>query len=109
MGNYLLDQVQLHLGSIPHVGNIRGRGLFVGIEFVKDEETKLPFEPSAGVTGKVHSLALEYGVATYPGTGTADGALGNHIVLAPPFTITSGEIDVIVEVLGRVLREVFVQ
>jgi adenosylmethionine-8-amino-7-oxononanoate aminotransferase len=90
---------------LAHVGDIRGRGLFIGIEFVANKKTKEPFEAKYAFAGKVHARTLELGVATYPGQGTADGWKGDHILLAPPFTITEEECDVIVEVLERVLCE----
>ncbi len=90
----------------PIVGDVRGMGLMIGIEFVKDKKTKEPFPPDAKVAATVTNEAMERGVIVYPGTGTADGILGDHILLTPPFIITEEHVDEIVSALDDSIRAV---
>jgi len=71
----------------PHIGDIRGRGLFVGIELVADRESKRPFDPGLALNARVKRAAFARGLICYPGGGTADGHRGDHVLLAPPFII----------------------
>ena len=93
-----------------YIGDIRGRGLFWGIEFVADQNTKEPFDPSVTFGLRVQAKAFELGVAIYPGAATVDGVRGDHVLIAPPFTVEVGELEAIVEVVamayGEVEREV---
>ena len=91
--NALKDGLQSH----PFVGDIRGKGLFWGIEFVKDKKTKEPFDPKLAVAMGIHNLGMEepYSFSIYPGGGTVDGKNGDHVLLAPPYTCTVDEIDLI--------------
>ena len=75
----------------PNVGDIRGLGLLLGIEFVKDRASREPFPRSTGFAERVRQAAMEEGVTTYPIQGCADGERGDHILLAPPFTISADE------------------
>jgi len=79
------------LRAHPNVGDIRGLGLLLGIEFVKDRASREPFPRSAGFAERVRQAAMEEGVTTYPIQGCADGERGDHILLAPPFTISADE------------------
>ncbi|MFO1175576.1 MAG: aspartate aminotransferase family protein [Paracoccaceae bacterium] len=92
------------LGQHPHVGDIRGRGLFRGIEIVVDRASKAPFDPSLGIHRKVKSLAFEAGLICYPMGGTIDGQLGDHVLLAPPFIIEDGQIEELVTKLTGAIR-----
>ena len=97
----LLDQrLTERLGNHRHVGDIRGRGLFRGIELVADRATKAPFDPSLKLHARVKAAAFERGLGCYPSGGTIDGARGDHIVLAPPYIITPDEIEIVVDRLG---------
>ena len=80
------------LRSYPFVGDIRVRGLMAGIEFVRDQATKEPFESSDGVAVRFREAGLRNGIVVYPGTGMADGARGDIISLYPPLTITADEL-----------------
>lgn len=91
------------LGDHPNVGEIRGRGLLVGLELVADRETRAPFPRAAKVTEAVVGGARERGVLVYSGTGNADGTNGDTILLGPPFIITDDELGRIVEVLAEVI------
>ncbi len=105
-GEQLKDQLNEKFGQHPHIGDIRGRGLFIGLEFVKSRETKEPFARSANISGKVKSKAMEHGLICYPGNGTADGDLGDHILLAPPFIVEQKQLDEIIERLDQTLKDV---
>ena len=84
-----------------HVGDIRGRGLFWGVEFVKDRATKQPFSPEVDFGPRMVRMAFEFDLAVYPGKGTADGVEGDHILIAPPLTVTEEEVNTIVERLKK--------
>lgn len=88
------------LGNHPHVGDIRGRGLFRGVELVADRATKAPFDPTHKLHAHVKREAMSGGMMTYPMGGTVDGRSGDHILLAPPFIATSNDIQVIAERMG---------
>nr|CEG05724.1 unnamed protein product [Fusarium clavum] len=92
--------------DLEFVGNIRGRGLFWGIEFVRDKKTKEPFDSKIRFGVKVQERAFELGVAVYPGTGTADGSSGDHVIVSPPLTISEGEMDELVGVLKKAYDDV---
>ena len=86
-------------GEHPNIGDIRGRGLFRGIELVADRVKKAPFDPSDGMAAKVKRAAFEAGLICYPMSGTRDGRLGDHILLAPPFIMTQTQIGEVVDKL----------
>ncbi|HYL65423.1 MAG TPA: aspartate aminotransferase family protein [Candidatus Methylomirabilis sp.] len=95
------------LQSHPHVGEIRGLGLLLGIEFVRDKSTRAPFDPAQGIAEKVRAAAMDEGVLTYPTQGCVDGSRGDHLLLAPPFIITPEESALISKVLGSAFTKVF--
>ena len=99
-GAKLMDELTERLGNHAHVGDIRGRGLFVGIEFVKDRGSKEPFDPANQLHLRIKDAGLERGLVCYPMPGTVDGKRGDHIVLAPPYNVTDNEIDKIVGRFG---------
>jgi adenosylmethionine-8-amino-7-oxononanoate aminotransferase len=80
------------LASSPVVGDVRGRGLLLSVEFVRDRKTRAPFPPSAGIAERVRQIAYDHDVAVYPMQGCADGAAGDHVLLAPPFILGDAEI-----------------
>jgi adenosylmethionine-8-amino-7-oxononanoate aminotransferase len=95
-GRILMTALQARLGQHPNVGDIRGRGLFVGIEFVRDRESKEPFDPAEKLHMKVKHAAMQRGLLLYPMGGTLDGRRGDHVLLAPPFILDDGTMDEIV-------------
>ena len=97
MGERLQAGLDARLGQHPHVGDIRGRGLFRGIEIVADKETKAPFDPALKIHAKIKKEAMARGLMCYPMGGTIDGRLGDHVLLAPPYIINPEEVDQIVE------------
>ena len=94
-------------GQNTYVGDIRGRGLFIGIELVSDRETKQPFGPDIGLAGQVKARAFDAGLICYPMGGTRDGRHGDHILLAPPFTMDENQIGEVVEKLSIALKHSF--
>ncbi|PWE51314.1 aspartate aminotransferase family protein [Thioclava sp. NG1] len=93
-------------GQHPHIGDIRGRGMFRGLEIVADRATKEPMDPAKAVNKKLKAAAFEAGLVCYPMGGTIDGQRGDHILLAPPFIISDDQIGELVDKLGTAIREV---
>jgi adenosylmethionine-8-amino-7-oxononanoate aminotransferase len=85
------------------VGDVRGMGLLWGIEFVQDKKSREPFPPDARIASRIQEDALEAGIMTYPIQGSVDGTRGDHILLAPPFTITSAMIQMLAAGLERAI------
>ncbi|HVW50504.1 MAG TPA: aspartate aminotransferase family protein [Trinickia sp.] len=99
-GEQLRSALRERLGDHPHVGDIRGRGLFVGVELVRDRASRAPFDPQLRLHAAIKRQAMERGLMAYPMGGTIDGKNGDHVLLAPPFICTSHDIERIVERLG---------
>ncbi|TAM53116.1 MAG: aspartate aminotransferase family protein [Paraburkholderia sp.] len=99
-GEQLRSALRERLGDHPHVGDIRGRGLFVGVELVRDRESRAPFDPQLRLHAAIKHEAMARGLMAYPMGGTIDGKNGDHVLLAPPFICTSHDIERIVERLG---------
>lgn len=99
-GAHFERRLRERFGNHPFVGDVRGRGLFQGIELVTDRRTKEPFDPARKLNARVKHEAMARGLMVYPMGGTADGERGNHVLLAPPFIIDNAGIDMIVERLG---------
>ncbi len=125
-GNAVLDYLETHklfdrvspagqnlraalspLQSHANVGELRGLGLLLGIEFVKDKTTREPFPKEQNVAEKICQACMEESVLTYPTQGCVDGLRGDHILLAPPFTISSEECTLIARVLQSAVSNVF--
>jgi adenosylmethionine-8-amino-7-oxononanoate aminotransferase len=105
LGAGLRDRLRDRLGVHRAVGDVRGRGLFVGVELVADRETKTPFDPACGVHKRVKRAAMARGMLCYPNGGTADGVRGDHVLLAPPFIVDESHLDVIVDTLAAAIDE----
>jgi len=91
------------LGNHAHVGDIRGRGLFRGIELVADRASKEPFDPKLKLHARIKAEAMSRGLICYPGGGTADGERGDHVLLAPPFIIEEAQVRDLVGILGNAI------
>jgi adenosylmethionine-8-amino-7-oxononanoate aminotransferase len=102
-GAYLARRLQERFGNHPYVGDVRGRGLFQGIELVADRGTKEPFDPARKIHAKVKREAMARGLMVYPMGGTVDSMSGDHVLLAPPFIIDSADVDIVVERLGEAI------
>jgi adenosylmethionine-8-amino-7-oxononanoate aminotransferase len=105
-GQQLKAKLQTALGDHPHVGDIRGQGLMLGIEFVANRTTKAPFPPKARLARRLGDAAFERGLILYPGQGTVDGVSGDHVMIAPPFIITEEQMDETVAILVEALSAV---
>ncbi|KAI4731434.1 aminotransferase, class III [Aureobasidium sp. EXF-10728] len=109
MGEKLEELLKQKVLPLPHVGNVRGKGLFWGIEFVKDKTSKEPFDPKDNVAMGIHEKGLSdpHNITLYPGSGTVDGKIGDHILLAPAYNVTADVIELIVQKTARVIEEYF--
>ncbi|HML13735.1 MAG TPA: aspartate aminotransferase family protein [Xanthobacteraceae bacterium] len=101
LGQLLEKGLVERFGNHHHVGDVRGRGLFYGVEIVADRASKAPFDPALKMHARIKRTALARGLACYPGGGTVDGLKGDHVLLAPPYICTPREIEMIVERLGE--------
>ncbi|MEM7732163.1 MAG: aspartate aminotransferase family protein [Pseudomonadota bacterium] len=99
-GAQLMSVLADAFGQHPHIGDIRGRGFFIGLELVENRETKAPFDPSRGLAGKIKKIALDQGLICYPMAGTRDGRRGDHVLLAPPFILSDDQMGELVEKLS---------
>ena len=102
-GTQLEQALHARFRDHPHVGDIRGRGLFWGVELVADRASKLPFDPGRRLHADIKSAAMERGLMVYPMGGTIDGRAGDHVLLAPPFICDAAAIDAIVQRLGEAI------
>ncbi len=103
MGAVLRAQLHSHFGQHPHIGDIRGRGLFQAIELVADRDTKAPFDPARKLHARIKAEAMARGLMVYPMGGTIDGVQGDHVLLAPPFIVRETDLA---EITGRLAEAV---
>lgn len=105
-GKLLKTLLKKELSNHPNIGDIRGKGLFLGVELVEDKETKKPFDPQLKVAKKIVDLAFssKFNMTIYHGTGTVDGIRGDHIMLSPPYTITEKHVVRMVKVVSKVVN-----
>ena len=103
LGQKLAARLRNAFSEHPHVGDIRGRGLFWGLELVEDRATKKPFDPKLRVHARVKREALRAGLMCYPMGGTLDGRQGDHVLLAPPFILEEPQLDELVDKLSRAI------
>ncbi|MCY4049130.1 MAG: aspartate aminotransferase family protein [Hyphomicrobiales bacterium] len=106
MGTVLRSSLETRFGQHPHIGDIRGRGLFMGLEIVEDRASKQPFAPEKSIALRTKLAAFEAGLICYPVGGTRDGKRGDHILLAPPFIIEESQIEELSEKLALALSKV---
>jgi adenosylmethionine-8-amino-7-oxononanoate aminotransferase len=102
-GSYLFRALHTRFDAHPHVGDIRGRGLFAGIELVAERKTKQPFDPKRRLHAQVKAAAMREGLLCYPMGGTIDGVRGDHVLLAPPYIVRESDIDQIVDRLAHAI------
>lgn len=105
-GSLLQHELRQRFANHPHVGDIRGRGLFWGLEFVRDRGSKAWFDPSLRLHARLKAAAMAEGLMIYPMGGTVDGRCGDHVLLAPPFIATDAELQAITERLANALDSV---
>ena len=104
-GELLMQHLREAFGEHPNVGDIRGRGLFIGLEFVSDRTRREPFDPALQMNATLKRVAMDNGLMCYPMGGTIDGRRGDHVLLAPPFIATEDDIAQIVLRLQRALGQ----
>ena len=105
-GDALENLLHSKFNQHPHIGDIRGRGLFRAIELVEDRDTKAPFDPELKIAAKIKKSAQNNGLLCYPMSGTIDGKLGDHVLLAPPFVISNNELDELVDKLSVTIDQI---
>jgi adenosylmethionine-8-amino-7-oxononanoate aminotransferase len=103
-GDYFFKQAK-NIYKNPVIGDIRGKGLLMGIELVKDTKSKEPFDPPFNASGLLFDLCMKKGIIIYPCSGSMNGIRGNHFLLCPPFTISHEEIEQIIQRLDEALQE----
>jgi hypothetical protein len=106
-GERLMSLLQERFGAHPQVGDIRGRGLFIGIEFVADARSKTPFPAEAGIPARLKKAAMQHCLICYPGGGSVDGRQGAHVLLAPPFIAEDQHFEELADKLDAVFGDVF--
>ncbi|SPA32500.1 putative aminotransferase, pyridoxal-phosphate-dependent aminotransferase family [Cupriavidus taiwanensis] len=106
-GEQLRQRLREALGDHPNLGDVRGRGLFVGVEFVSDRDSKATLDPALKTHARLKSAAMQNGLLVYPMGGTVDGVHGDHVLFAPPFICTPRDIDNIVDRFAVAVQAVF--
>lgn len=104
-GAYLTNALHAAFDDHPHVGDIRGRGLFMAVELVKDRASLQPFDHNKKLHALIKQQAIQNGLLVYPMGGTIDGKSGDHVLVAPPFIVNEAEIDQIIDLLKRSIDE----
>jgi len=108
MGQVLAQGLRSAFAEHPHIGDIRGRGLFWALELVQDRASKRPFDPARRLHARIKQAALDAGLLCYPMGGTIDGVQGDHVLLAPPFIIEPAQIEELLHKLGRAIKSALV-
>jgi adenosylmethionine-8-amino-7-oxononanoate aminotransferase len=103
-GETLRSALEAEFGQHPHVGDIRGRGLFLGLELVAEREAKTPFDPARKLAARIKAAAFDAGLICYPMSGTIDGRSGDHILLAPPFILEEAQVGEVTDKLASALH-----
>ena len=104
LGQALEKRLKSAFAGHPHIGDIRGRGLFRGIELVADRASKKPFDPKLRMHARVKRKAMQSGLMCYPMGGTIDGVQGDHVLLAPPFIVEEAQLDELVDKLATAIE-----
>lgn len=105
-GTYFREQLAGLMERHPMIGDVRGLGLMIGVELVRDRERREPFPAAWQVSRRIGAATLERGLVSYPGSGTVDGVRGDHLLYAPPLTITPAQVDELVGILDESLAVV---
>ena len=106
LGERLLKDLGVALDGAPTVGDVRGLGMMIGVELVRDRETKDPFRRTDQVTERVLAAARDAGLLLYASTGHVDGTNGDLVMLGPPFILTDEEAATLVELTAHAIRSV---
>lgn len=105
-GNYLKEKILSLAEKSEMIGDVRGKGLFIGVEFVKNKQTKEPFPRTSDVVNLFVQANYDEGLIVYPANAGQDGLQGDAIIISPPLTITKDEIDELVERFTRALNTI---
>lgn len=108
-GERLMTGLRRRLGQHEHVGDIRGRGLFVAVELVADRAAKRPFDPAHKLYERIRLACLARGLICYPSGGSVDGISGDHVLLSPPYIVSDAEIDEMIETLALGIGDALAQ
>jgi adenosylmethionine-8-amino-7-oxononanoate aminotransferase len=108
-GPKLMAALRAAIGELPFVGDIRGRGFFIGIELVADRARKEPYDPALQLFARVRDKTFANGLICYPAGGNVDGVRGDHVILAPPYNASAAELEEIVDKLAQSLKQVFAE
>jgi adenosylmethionine-8-amino-7-oxononanoate aminotransferase len=100
-GEWFMGILRTALGGIEAVGDIRGRGFFVGVEFVADRATRTPLCADLAFSARFNRQALSRGLLCYPVSGTVDGSRGDAVILAPPYIATRAQLAEIAQLVGE--------
>ena len=103
-GEVFKSMLSASLGGIESVGDIRGRGFFVGVEFVADRDSKAPFDPALMLSARIGKHGIQRGLMCYPIAGNVDGTRGDAVILAPPYITTREQLQEIVSIFGDCVR-----
>ncbi|MCB1391334.1 MAG: aspartate aminotransferase family protein, partial [Rhodobacteraceae bacterium] len=106
IGATLRGALEDRFGQHPNIGDIRGRGLFLGLELVEDRETKAPFDPARRIAARIKTAAFDAGLICYPMAGTIDGRQGDHVLLAPPFILSRAQVGELTDKLSSAIDRV---
>jgi len=107
MGEKMIAALKREIGSHPIVGDVRGKGLFIGIEFVRDKQTKEPFPPALDLTHRIVDQAFANGLLVLGGvTGLVDGIAGDHLEIIPPYIIDDEHVDFIAKTMKASIEQV---
>jgi adenosylmethionine-8-amino-7-oxononanoate aminotransferase len=101
VGATFQETIRRSLSRFDEVGDVRGRGFFIGIELVRDRQTRLPFSPDRALSLDVGARAFADGLICYPCSGNVDGTAGDTIIIAPPYNASDGELEEIVTKFAR--------
>ncbi|MCM3617216.1 aspartate aminotransferase family protein [Sutcliffiella horikoshii] len=105
IGNYLMEELLRLKSDFPFIGDVRGKGLLLGLEMVEDNSTKYPFAQEKAVTTRLVELAQKNGLLIYPASAGIEGVGGDAVIIAPPLSISKEETDVLISILEQTLKE----
>jgi len=104
-GDYLINHLREMAHSNPYIGDVRGKGLMIGIELVKDKETKEPFDRTNQISNVVLNKAFKNGLIMYMGTGSVDGLAGDVVIVAPPLIIKRNETNELLHLVQKTFSD----
>jgi adenosylmethionine-8-amino-7-oxononanoate aminotransferase len=103
VGEHFRRTLETALSRYDEVGDVRGRGFFVGVEIVKNRESKTPFAAKHGINFEIGRHAFADGLIVYPCSGNVDGIGGDTVILAPPYNASDSELETIIQKLSKAI------